>query len=170
MGGWAIRWLQHVRNKFNSPEHAMQDALDEMEKRTTRSSTVGLGKNGVRDLVALYPASRWERFPEGEYEGECEEGYEEGYDGEYDGDYEGGYGENYGEEYEDYQGAGQEGAECLEETPADRAPTPAQEATVPQQPEPSTPATAFSQASTGAPILELNDIEPPRGASADRAE
>lgn len=172
IGDWAIRWLQHVDGKENIREDMLQDALYEMEKRTTGSSTamVGLGKNGVRDLVASYPASRWERFPEGQYEGGYQEGYEEGYDGDYDGEYEEDQGENNGEEYEDYQGAEQGSAEGLEETPADRAPTPVQEAAVPQQPEPSTPATSSTQAPHTAPILELNKIEPPRGASADRAE
>ncbi|KAI4267373.1 MAG: hypothetical protein L6R38_008286 [Xanthoria sp. 2 TBL-2021] len=167
---WEIRWLQFHHGEANYTMGALEYKLEMIEDRRARSSTAisGWGKDGVRDLAASFPSSSLDFG--GEYEGEYDGEYEGEYDGGYDEEYEEDHGENYGEEYKDYQVAEQEGAKNLEETPADRAPTPVQEAAVPQQPEQSTPATAFSQAPTGAPTLELNKIEPPRGASADRAE
>ncbi|KAI4257647.1 MAG: hypothetical protein L6R42_005522 [Xanthoria sp. 1 TBL-2021] len=171
---WEIRWLQFQHGEANYTVGALEYKLGMIEDRRARSSTAksGWGKDGVRDLAASFPSSSLDFGGEydGEYDGEYEGEYEGEYDGGYDEEYEEDHGENYGEENKDYQVAEQEGAKNLEETPADRAPTPVQEAAVPQQPEQSTPATAFSQAPTGAPTLELNKIEPPRSASADRAE
>ncbi|KAL8883166.1 MAG: hypothetical protein Q9192_007397, partial [Flavoplaca navasiana] len=93
MGDWKVRWLQRKNGNHGSREETVSDMLDVMEERITKSNIPmgGFGKDGIRKLVASYPASQF-------YPNACEE-----YDGEYGEDfgaeYAGDYGEGYGEEY-----------------------------------------------------------------------
>ncbi|KAL8976238.1 MAG: hypothetical protein Q9205_007715 [Flavoplaca limonia] len=102
-GDWKVRWLQSKNGNHDSRKETVSDILDVMEEQITNLSIPmgGFGRDGIRKLVASYPASRVDPSACEEYNGE----YGEWYGAEYAGD----YGEGYGEEYEaDSEEHGQE--------------------------------------------------------------
>ncbi|KAL8879774.1 MAG: hypothetical protein Q9192_008163, partial [Flavoplaca navasiana] len=99
MGDWKVRWTQRKSGNHDSCEETVSDVLDVMEERIAKVNTPmgGFGKDGIRKLVASYPASQFDPSA-------CAE-----YDGEYGED----FGAEYGEEYD--EGSEEHGQEDLEE-------------------------------------------------------
>ena len=106
-GDWKVRWLQSKNGDHDSRKETVSDMLDVMEEQITNLSTPmgGFGRDGIRKLVASYPASRVDPSACEEYNGE----YGEWYGAEYAGEYGEDFGAEYGEESEEH------GRENLEE-------------------------------------------------------
>ena len=113
MGDWKMRWLQRNNQSKDYREEIISDVLDVMEEWITRLKTPigGFGKDGIRKLVASYPASLFDPCACEEYDGEYGEEFGAGFGEEY-GEY-GEYGEEYGEEYR--EGSEEHGQEDLKD-------------------------------------------------------
>ncbi|KAL9628841.1 MAG: hypothetical protein Q9204_005626 [Flavoplaca sp. TL-2023a] len=100
VGDWKLRWLQRKNGNHGSREETVSDMLDVMEERITKSNTPmgGFGKDGIRKLVASYPASQFDPNACEQYDGE----YGEDFGAEYAGDYGEGYGNEYGSDSEEH--------------------------------------------------------------------
>ncbi|KAL8836575.1 MAG: hypothetical protein Q9176_006212 [Flavoplaca citrina] len=100
MGDWKLRWLQRKNGNHGSHEETISDMLEVMEELIIKSNTPmgGFGKDGIRKLVASYPASLFDPNACEEYDGE----YGEDFGAEYAGEYGEEYGEQYGEESEEH--------------------------------------------------------------------
>lgn len=96
MGDWKVRWLQRTNGRGDYREEIIFDVLEVMEEQITKSNTPmgGFGKDGIRKLVASYPASQFDPSACQEYDGE----YGEDFGAEYAGE----YGEEYGEGSEEH--------------------------------------------------------------------